>query len=108
MTASRLAFAAAALLFAAPAFAQDVPIPEKIPSPPSEELEPTVRIHTGDNVDVITEYRDAGQVYMIRVKPKNGPEYTIVDTNGDGKLDKRDAEESGGVVPVHYTIAEWD
>lgn len=107
MTATRLAFATA-LLLAAPAFAQDVPIPEKIPSPPSEELEPSVTIRTGDNGDVITEYREAGQVYMIRVKPVRGVEYTIVDTNGDGKLDKRDAEESGGVVPVHYTIAEWD
>jgi hypothetical protein len=107
MTASRLAFAAA-LLFAAPAFAQDVPIPEKIPSPPSEELEPTVTIRTGDNGDVIEEYRQAGEVYMIRVKPERGPEYTIVDTNGDGKLDKRDVEESGGAVPVTWVIAEWD
>ena len=100
-----------ALLLAAPvALAQDdVPIPEKIPSPPSEELEPTVTIRTADNGDVVQEYRQAGVVYMVRVQPKNGgPAYTLMDSNGDGALDSDDAEDGGGVSPVYYTLAEWD
>src|SRR5688500_19907951 len=89
------------VLLAVPAFAQDVPIPEKIPSPPSEELTPTVTIRTADNGDVVQEYRQAGVVYMVRVQPRGGgPAYTLMDSNGDGRLDERDAEDAGGVQPV--------
>lgn len=105
---TRARFAPLLLLLAAPAFAQDVPIPEKIPSPPSEELEPTVSIRTGDNGDVVEEYRQGGTLYMVRVTPKGGVPYTLMDSNGDGKLDKDDAEDAGGVSPVYYTIYEWD
>jgi hypothetical protein len=99
-----------ALLLAAPvAFAQEAPIPEKIPAPPSEELEPTVTIRTADNGDVVQEYRQAGVVYMVRVQPKGGgPAYTLMDSNGDGRLDKDDAEDAGGVSPVYFTLYEWN
>jgi hypothetical protein len=104
-----LASALALLLQASPAIAQDVPIPEKIPSPPSEELDPGVTIRTGDNGDVVEEYRQAGTVYMVRVHPQGGgPAYTLVDSNGDGKLDRQDAEDAGGVSPVYYTVYEWN
>ena len=97
------------LLQASPVIAQDVPIPEKIPSPPSEELEPSVTIRTGENGDVVEEYRQGGAVYMVRVHPKGGgPGYTLMDSNGDGKLDRKDAEDAGGVSPVYWTIYEWD
>jgi hypothetical protein len=99
-----------ALLLAAPALAQEeAPIPEKIPSPPSEQTEPTVTIRTGDNGDVIEEYRQGGEVYMVRVTPKGGgPAYTLMDSNGDGRLDKDDAEDAGGVSPVYYEIYSWN
>jgi hypothetical protein len=97
------------LLQASPAIAQDVPIPEKIPSPPSEETEPAVTIRTGDNGDVVEEYRQGGVVTMVRVHPKGGgPAYTLMDSNGDGRLDKDDAEDAGGVSPVYFTIHEWN
>jgi hypothetical protein len=103
------ALALLAFALASPAFAQDVPIPEKIPSPPSEELEPTVTIRAAENGDTVEEYRQAGAVYMVRVHPKGGgPTYELRDSNGDGKLDKQDAEDAGGVSPVYFTVAEWD
>jgi hypothetical protein len=86
--------------------AKDVPIPAKIPSPPSEETAPTVRIHTGDNGDVVEEYRQNGQLYMVRVTPPHGVPYTLLDSNGDGKLDKTDNE--GTVSPVYWTLYQWD
>ena len=106
----KLLAATLALLIAAPALAQDeAPIPEKIPSPPSEETEPTVTIHTADNGDVVQEYRQSGAIYMVVVQPKGGgPKYTLMDSNGDGKLDKDDAEDNGGVSPVYFTIYEWN
>ena len=99
-----------ALLLAAPAaLAQDAPIPEKIPSPPSEELEPTVSIRTADNGDVVQEYRQGAVLYMVRVQPKGGgPAYTLMDSNGDGQLDSDDAEDAGGVSPVYFTLYEWN
>ena len=105
---TRARYAPLLALLAAPVFAQDVPIPEKIPSPPSEELEPTVTIRTGDNGDVVEEYRQGGTLYMVRVTPKGGVAYTLMDSNGDGQLDSDDAEDAGGVSPVYYTLYEWN
>lgn len=42
---------------------------------------------TMDNGDVITEYRVAGQLRMVRVKPRRGPAYFLYDRNGDGRID---------------------
>lgn len=96
------------LLLAATASATptgDVPIPPKIPSPPSDATAPTVHIRTGTNGDVIEEYRQGGQVYMVRVTPPHGVPYTLHDTNGDGRLDKND--NNGDVSPVFWTVYEW-
>ena len=84
---------------------KDVPIPPKIPSPPSEQTAPTVRIHTGSNGDVVEEYRQGGKLFMVRVTPPHGKPYTLRDTDGDGKLDNT---ENGDVSPVYWTIYEWD
>ena len=94
------------LLLAAPAaFAEDVPIPEKIPSPPSEETAPTVSIRTEANGDVVAEYRIQGQLRMVRVQPQRGPTYYLVDSNGDGRLDSSKGE--GPISPVYYKIYGW-
>ena len=92
----------------AAAVRDDVPVPEKIPSPPSEQTEPTVSIRTGENGDRIEEYRLNGQVTMVRVTPQRGPTYTLVDSNGDGRLDEVDAEPNGGIAPVYWTVYEWN
>lgn len=90
---------------AAPA---EAPIPEKIPAPDAEQLAPTVSIRTGDNGDLIEEYRQDGHVTMVRIKPKNGPTYMLMDSNGDGRLDKVDGQSNGGVSPVYWTLYEWN
>ena len=95
---------AAAAQTAAPA--KDVPIPPKIPSPPSDQTAPTVHIHTGKNGDVVEEYRQGGQLYLVRVTPPHGKPYELHDTNGDGKLDK--ADNNGDVAPVYWTLYEWN
>ncbi len=88
--------------------AKDIPLPEKIPGADAEANAPTVSIRTGDNGDLIEEYRQNGQVTMVRVKPQRGPTYTLMDSNGDGRLDEVDGELNGGVAPVYYTIYEWN
>lgn len=87
---------------------KDVPIPPKAPPPAAEEAAPTVQIRTGDNGDVIEEYRQEGRLYMVRVRPAHGKPYYFFDNNGDGLLDRADAEHTGGVAPVYWEIYTWD
>ena len=42
---------------------------------------------TESNGDVITEYRVAGALTMVKVVPFRGPTYYVMDRDGDGKLD---------------------
>ncbi|HRQ64260.1 MAG TPA: DUF2782 domain-containing protein [Xanthomonadaceae bacterium] len=78
-------------------------LPEKVPPPDEEAPQVTIRRVDGD---VVEEYRQDGRLYMVRVTPRRGVPYTLMDTNGDGRLDSRDGD--GPVRPVYYTIYEWD
>lgn len=42
---------------------------------------------TESNGDVITEYRVAGALRMVKVQPFRGATYYVQDRDGDGKLD---------------------
>lgn len=101
-----LAFAAAATAASPPA-SQDVPIPEKIPAPAANEDTPTVNIHTEENGDVVEEYRTAGQLTMVRITPLHGKPYYLYDDNGNGRLDRSDADRAS-VSPVYWVIYQWD
>ena len=87
--------------------ATEAPVPEKIPAKASDDDTPSVRIRTRDNGDVVEEYRQGGMVTMVKVTPTRGKPYYIMDNNGDGRLDRADAEAAGGVVPVSWIIATW-
>lgn len=84
----------------------DVPLPEKIVLPPPPEAAPTVTIRKVDNGDTVEEYREHGRITMVKVTPLRGPSYTLIDANGDGKLDRRDTE--GPVAPIYWTLYEWN
>ena len=96
------------ILALANAPAAEAPIPEKIPSPPSDENVPTVNIRVEENGDRVEEYRDSGRLTMVKITPANGKPYYLLDTNGDGKLDKADGEANGGIAPVYWEIYSWD
>jgi hypothetical protein len=95
------------LALAAPTPAQDVPIPEKVPSPASEETAPTVSIRASDNGDTIEEYRQGGAVFMVRITPAHGKPYYLYDDDRNGRLDRSDAEKND-ISPVYWTLYEWD
>ncbi len=86
---------------------KDVPIPEKIPSPVSEEGTPTVTIRASENGDRVEEYRQNGQIYMVKVTPTRGKPYYLYDDDHNGRLDRSDAEKND-VSPVYWTIYAWD
>lgn len=68
-----------------------------IPPPPppgadnqrgQEEIEPEVVIIQRED-KTIEEYRANGQLYMIKVIPKNAPPYFLLDNDGDGTMESR-------------------
>ena len=72
---------------------------------PPEEMyanaEPVSR--TEANGDVVTEYRVAGALKMIKVVPSRGPTYYVYDRDGDGKLDW-----GKGEAPLtYYKLYSW-
>lgn len=85
---------------------KDVPLPEKLNEVPPPEDEPTVKIRSIENGDTVEEYRVNGRLSMVKVRPRGGIPYTLIDTNGDGRLDRKDTE--GPVAPVYWTLYEWD
>lgn len=106
LIATAVATAAALAPAVPPVVASEPPLPEKITSPPEPDSAPTVTIRNIDNGDRVEEYRENGRLTMVKVTPKNGPAYTLLDANGDGKLDRRDTE--GPVAPVYWKLYEWN
>ena len=105
-----------ALLACGAAFAQETettpapraepPLPEKITLPETPGEGPIVTIRRQENGDSVQEYRENGRLTMVKVTTPAGITYTLLDTNGDGLLDKSDHD--GPVGPVYYTIYKWN
>jgi hypothetical protein len=59
---------------------------------------------TEANGDVITEYRVAGQLRVVKVEPSRGPPYYLYDRNGDGLPDK-----AGDNPPqTYFKLFDWN
>lgn len=86
---------------------EDVPIPPKVQDEEAM-LEPTVEIRRDEDDNLIEEYRRDGQVYMVKVTPKNGLPYYYLDDDGDGQLEIRESDRAAyPVKPVYWKIKEW-
>ena len=86
---------------------EEVPIPPKVQAqPPVDDEVPEVAIRVRENGDRVEEYRQNGVIYMVKVTPERGPPYYLMDTDGNGRLnrDERDPR----IQPVHWVIYEWD
>jgi hypothetical protein len=59
---------------------------------PGDEPEVTI---TKPREAVIEEFRVGGKLYMIKVTPKIGPPYYLVDDLGDGKFVRQESLDSG-------------
>jgi len=55
----------------------------------------------------VEEYRINGQLYMVKVTPRKGYPYYILDTDGDGDLDTRQDELSPRMMVPHWVILRW-
>jgi hypothetical protein len=60
--------------------------------------EPQVTI-TPQRVQKVEEFRANGKLYMIKITPKHGVPYYLVDDKGDGKFARQEGLDSGLRVP---------
>ncbi len=72
----------------------------------ADTLEPEVVITPRDNSQV-KEYRVNGRLYMIEITPAKGPRYFLVDSDGDGTLERRQSGPLLGVEIPRWTLLEW-
>jgi len=87
------------------AFAQP-PVPsnlEPLPPPPAFDAseapgEPEVTI-TREVEQTVEEFRANGKLYMIKITPKHGVPYYLIDDRGDGKFVRQESLDSGLRVP---------
>lgn len=94
-------------------FAGDTPDDlEPLPPPafnPSEDATPddapevTITKQTEQTVE---EFRSGGRLYMIKITPKIGPPYYLVDDRGDGKFVRQESLDSG-FRPPRWVIKKF-
>lgn len=78
------------------------PVPDGAPGPDDT---PAITIRPGAKGKV-EEYRSNGRVYMLKITPRVGKPYYLIDTRGDGTFVRRDALD-GGVIPPMWKIKEF-
>ena len=77
-----------------------------VPADPTAALSgANVATRTEANGDVVSEYRVAGQLRIVKIVPKVGVTYYLIDDDNDGRLDRRQGE--GPISPVNYTLFKW-
>lgn len=80
-----------------------VPEPPELPSrlEDGQPIEPQVTIvRKGDAV--IEEYRANGRMYMVKVTPKVGPSYYLLDRDGDGRMESRMSK-----IHEEFAVPQW-
>ena len=87
------------------AYAAQPEKPAKADAPPPPPMtaddsvdEPQVTI-IKQTEQTVEEFRANGVLYMIKITPKNGAPYYLVDDRGDGMFARRDSLDSGLRVP---------
>jgi hypothetical protein len=81
----------------------EAPAKAEPPPPPPITMdrgvdEPQVNI-IKQTEQTIEEYRVGGRLYMIKITPKQGAPYYLVDDRGDGKFARQESLDSGFRVP---------
>jgi hypothetical protein len=69
-------------------------------------MEPDISIRR-EAEQVVEEYRIQGQLYMIKVTPKRGKPYYLVDADGDGELEHQMYELDPKFMIPSWTIFRW-
>ncbi len=108
----RLTILLSLLISPAFSFAQSelapVPEPPDLPMPvqDGEVLEPDITI-IRKGKKTIQEYRNNGQLYMVKIIPDAGPAYYLIDENGDGVMDVQKSDLDAGQNIHQWKLLEW-
>ncbi|MCA1979202.1 MAG: DUF2782 domain-containing protein [Thiobacillus sp.] len=78
------------------------PVPD---GPPGPDDAPPVTIKPGSQGRVV-EYRANGRLYMLKVIPRVGKPYYLIDPSGEGKFVRQDTL-TRDVQPPMWVIKEW-
>jgi uncharacterized protein DUF2782 len=85
------------------------PLPAPPPPPPGYEpdpaQEPTVNVIIKPT-ETVEEYRLNGRLYMVKVTPRNGKPYYLVDNIGNGKFVRFDDYDTG-LRPPTWVIFQF-
>jgi hypothetical protein len=81
---------------------QSVPPPPALNAGEAPSDEPVVTI-TKQTDQTVEEYRVSGKLYMIKITPKIGKPYYLVDDRGDGKFTRQESLDSG-VRPPRWVL----
>jgi len=119
----RTLIAAFVVLLALPAAAQSQARPrppgtlplEEVPPPPAlpavteseaplESQVVTAREEAGESIQ---EYRVSGRLYMMRVTPRHGRPYVLIDHKGDGTFTRQETPLDGGVRVPQWVLFEF-
>ena len=76
----------------APGKLEPLPPPPAMGNEDSDEPGVTITKQTGQTIE---EYRVGGRLYMIKVTPKVGKPYYLIDDRGDGKFARQESLDSG-------------
>jgi hypothetical protein len=93
--------------------APPAPVWQPLPPPPAldpnaqdGDLEPQVTIiKKGDQV--IEEFRVGGKLFKIKVIPKIGKPYYLIDERGDGQFSRHDGPDASNLRPPQWVIHEF-
>jgi hypothetical protein len=77
-----------------------------LPNNPEVSADPTVTIRE-DGENKVEEYRVNGRLYAIRVTPKVGLPYTMVDNTGNGHFEPAEQGGTPTVHPPRWTLFEF-
>jgi Protein of unknown function (DUF2782) len=84
--------------------------PVEAPLPPSkikDEVAPDEKVTVvKKGTDRVEEFRSRGKLYKMRVTPKAGPAYTLIDEKGDGNFVRVDGPVPRVSVPM-WVLLEW-
>jgi hypothetical protein len=87
-----------------------VPLEEVPPPPPTittkPEPEPQVTTRS-ENGETIQEYRINNRLYMMRVTPKGGHPYVLMDVKGDGTFTRQDQPVEGRLRVPQWVLMEF-
>ncbi|MDX8386494.1 MAG: DUF2782 domain-containing protein [Gallionella sp.] len=88
-----------------PANLEPLPPPVFDAGPDSSADAPEITI-TRQTEQTIEEYRVSGRLYMIKITPKIGPPYYLVDDQGNGKFSRQESLDSG-LRPPRWIIKSF-